>query len=78
MSAVTVKLTNICSGGGHLTLVVSGDASLTRVLELSMLSEQIDAQDVDAFLKVICKLAKKGRTVAQAKTLLQVGVTVAV
>ena len=35
-------------------------------------------QEVEAFLKLICKLAKKGRTNAQARTLLQAGVTVTV
>ena len=78
MSAVTVRLTNTCTGGGHLTFAVTGDASLTRVLDLSTLLEPLDDAEVDAFLKVICKLAKKGHTVAQAKTLLQAGVTVAV
>ena len=78
MSAVTVRLTNVCSGGGHLTLVMSGDESLTRVLELSALTEPLDVAEVDAFLKVICKLVKKNRTVAQTRTLLQAGVTVAV
>ena len=78
MSAVTVRLTSICSGGGHLTFTVAGDASLTRVLDLSALIEPLDDAEVDAFLKVICKLAKKGRTVAQARTLLQAGVTVIV
>ena len=76
MSAVTVRLTNICSGGGHLTFAVTGDATLTQMVDLSTILEPVSDQDVEAFLKVICKLAKKGRTVAQAKTLLQAGVTV--
>lgn len=76
MSAVTVRLTNVCSGGGHLTFAVTGDATLTQMVDISALLEPLDDAEVDAFLKVICKLAKKGRTVAQAKTLLQAGVTV--
>ncbi|MDO8707016.1 MAG: hypothetical protein Q7J84_18975 [Sulfuricaulis sp.] len=78
MSAVTVRLTSICSGGGHLTFTVSGDAVLTRTLDLSSLTDPIEASDVEAFLKIICKMAKKGRTLNQARTLLQAGVTVTV
>jgi len=78
MSAVTVRLTSICSGGNHLTFTVTGDASGTRVLGLGELSEEIDADDVASFLKVICKLVKNGRTIAQARTLLQTGVSVVV
>ena len=78
MSAVTVTLTGICSGGGHLTFSVTGDATLTRMLDLSSLTDPIDAQDVEAFLKVITKLARKGRTQNQARVLLQNGVTVTV
>ena len=78
MSAVTVTLTSICSGGGHLTFTVTGDASRTHVLDLSTLTEPATEQEVEAFLKLVCKLAKNGRTPAQARTLLQAGVTVTV
>lgn len=78
MSTVTVRLSSICAGGNHLTFNVSGDASLSQIVSLSMLSEPIDEQDVVAFLSVLCRLAKRGRTLAQARTLLQAGVTVTV
>ena len=78
MSAVTVTLTSICSGGGHLTFTVTGDASRTQVLDLSVLTEPATEQEVEAFLKLICKMAKMGRTPAQARNLLQTGVTVTV
>lgn len=78
MAAITVTLTEICSGGNHLTFGVTGDASRTRVLELGSLVEPIDPQDVDAFLRVITRMARIGRTNAQARTLLQNGVTVTV
>lgn len=78
MSAVTITLTGICSGGGHLTFTVTGDASRTQVLDLSTLTEPVMEQEIEAFLKLICKLAKMGRTPAQARTLLQAGVTVTV
>lgn len=78
MAAITVTLTEICSGGNHLTFGVTGDASRTRVLELGSLVEPIDPQDVDAFLRFITRMARIGRTNAQARTLLQNGVTVTV
>ena len=78
MSAVTVTLTGICAGGRHLTFTVTGDATLTQVIDLSILSESVTEEEAVAFLKCIGKLAKKGRTNAQARTLLQAGVTVTV
>lgn len=78
MSSVTVRLTGICSGGNHLTFAVTGDAALTQVLDLSILSDPVTEEEAVAFLKCIGKLAKKGRTLAQARTLLQNGVTVTV
>ena len=47
-------------------------------INLDDLAVPLTAEDADAFLRVITKLVKKGRTVAQAKTLLQAGVTVSV
>ena len=78
MSAVTIRLTGICSGGNHLTFAVTGDAERTQVLELQVLTEPVQPEELAAFLKVICKLAKNGRTLAQARTLLQAGVTVTI
>lgn len=78
MSAVTITLTSICAGGNHLTFTVTGDASRTQTLDASVLSEPASEKEVEAFLKLICKLAKNGRTPAQAKALLQAGVTVTV
>jgi ABC-type transporter Mla subunit MlaD len=78
LSAVTVTLTAICSGGNHLTFTATGDATDTLIANLSDLSDPLTDQEKDAFVKVIAKLAKLGRTLNQAKTLLQAGVTVTV
>lgn len=78
MSAVTIRLTAICSGGGHLTFSVTGAKSLTVPVDLSDLSSPIEDQDAVSFCKIIARMAKQGRTVAQARTLLQSGVTVTV
>ena len=78
MSSVTVRLTSICSGGGHLTFSITGDATLSKVLDLPVLIEPLDAQDVESFLRVIVKMARMGRTQNQARTLLQNGVVITV
>ena len=76
MSAVTITLTSICSGGGHLTITATGDINGSTVLNRPDLSGPIT--ETDSFAVVICKLAKKGRTIPQAVALLQAGVTVTV
>ena len=78
MSAVTIRLTNICSGGGHLTFAVTGDATLTRIMNLDDLTDPLTEQDLRSFLRVIAWLAKNGRTINQARVLLQNGVEVKV
>lgn len=78
MTTINIQLTGVCVGGNHLTFDITGAAARTQVLDLALLSAPIDEREVAAFLKVICKLAKQGRTNAQARTLLQVGVTVIV
>jgi hypothetical protein len=78
MATLTVTLTNVCSGGNHLTFTVSGDASATVQGEVADLSAPITEADKQAFVKVISKMSKSGKTLAAAKTQLQTGVTVTV
>jgi hypothetical protein len=78
MTTITITLTGICSGAGHLTFAVTGAKSLTGHVDLSDLSAPITDEDAMAFLKVIGRMAKAGRTLAQTRTLLQAGVTVTV
>ena len=78
MTTLTLTLTGICSGGNHLTFAVTGDASRTAVIDLASLAEPIDDEDVAAFMRVVARMAKRGRTNVQARNLLQAGVTVTV
>lgn len=78
MSAVTVTLANVCSGGNHLTFSVTGDATLSRVVDRDRLLDPLTEADVQSFLRCIAWMAKNGRTFAQARALLQAGVTVTV
>lgn len=78
MSKVTVTITNVCAGGNHLTFSITGDASGSMVIDLPDLLDPITSRDVESFIRVIARLAKKGRTVNQAKALLQAGIQVTV
>lgn len=78
MTTETITLTAICSGGNHLTFTATGAKAMVVPADLSSLSDPITDEDAAAFVKVIAKMAKNGRTVAQARTLLQAGVTVTV
>lgn len=57
MTTLTTTLTSICSGGNHLTFTLTGAVNRLAQLDLSVMSEPIDAQ---------------------ARTLLQTGVTVTI
>ena len=78
MSAITITLSGICSGGNHLTFTVSGARSLTVPVDLAELSEPITDEDAVVFCRVITRMARAGRTLGQARTLLQAGVEITV
>lgn len=78
MTTLTVTLASICPGGNHLGFAITGAKSAYIAVDLSDLTAQITDQDADIFCKVVARMAKSGRTMAQAKTLLQSGVTVIV
>jgi hypothetical protein len=75
MAAVTTTLSAICGGGTHLTFTLSGASSATVPVLLSELSESLTPDELVTYVKCVAKLAKAGRTVAQARTLLEGGVT---
>jgi hypothetical protein len=78
MTTINIALTGICSGGNHLTFSVTGAREMTVLSDLASLSEPISDEDAQAFLRVITRMARAGRTLAQARTLLQAGVEVTV
>jgi len=78
VAAVTITLAGVCSGGNHLRFTISGAASGTVDAELSDLTAPVTETEREAFIKVLVKLARSGRTLAQTRSLLQSGVTVTV
>ena len=78
MTTITVTATAICSGGNHITFAITGDKSMTVNGQVEEIKSALTNDDFEAFVKVLCKLAKNGRTIAQYKTLMQAGVTITV
>lgn len=78
MASLTVTLTAICSGGEHLTFVTSGAKVVTAKGSLSEIQLAVTDDEAVAFLKVLAKLVKVGKTLAQARTALQSDVTITV
>lgn len=80
MASVTVTLTDICSGGNHLTFGVTGarTATVPGTREEFVEGGPISDEDMAIFIKCLCRLARAGRTMAQARNVLQAGVTVTV
>lgn len=78
MASITITLTNTCSGGNHVVLSVTGEKSATIRSEIDQLLDPITEDDALAFVRVLVKLAKVGRTKVQLKNLLESGLTVSV
>lgn len=79
MASVTTTLTNICSGGNHLTLTVQyGARTKTLRMERDTLVDDLSDDDIETWCRIIAKLVRQGKTNAQAAAALQAGVTVSV
>jgi hypothetical protein len=80
MTTALVTLRSICAGGNHLTfgVAVDGEQEMRRVLDLAHVQEPLTEEEAQAFLKTVAKMAMRGRTLNQARTLLQAGVTLVV
>lgn len=78
MTTIVASLTNACGGGNHLDfrITVDGQATNLRGVDISELTQPITDDDKLTLLKIIVRGVKAGKTVAQAQTLLQAGVTV--
>ncbi len=78
MTTVVVTMTVLCGSGGHARLAVTGAKTGAYDIHTSVLSDPITDEDAEAFIKIIGKMAKAGRTNQQTIALLQAGVTVTV
>jgi hypothetical protein len=78
MATLTLKLTNLCPAGNHFTLTATGDVSHTVTFSANEFSEPVTEAEKDAFIKLLVKFAKIGRTATQVKTALTNGAVVTV
>lgn len=76
MATITVTATSICAGGNHLHLSVTGARTASVRLDIENMAAPITDDDMAAFVRVLCRLCRSGKTPAQTKLTLQSGVTV--
>ncbi len=76
MASITTTLIAICAGGDHLTFSITGAKTLTVSADFAEMNSPITDEEAVAFVKVIAKLCKSGKTIAQTKTALQAGIVV--
>ena len=76
MGTITVRKTRECADGTHISIAVTGDYNGTFNFYAPDLLEPITDDDREVFLKVLLRLCKKGKTMAQVKNALNNGITV--
>lgn len=78
MGSITLTKTRECADGTHLTISITGDFTGTINFYAPDLMEPITNDDREAFLRVLLRLCKKGKTMAQVKNALNNGITVSI
>lgn len=80
MATVTIRSESFCAGGGHatLSLAVNGSPRGQWTLLAEDVLDDITDEEVEAFLKLLIRAHKVGRTKAQVRADLQAGITVTV
>ena len=67
MSSITITRTSECANQNHVVLEVSGDVSYTYRGDMDALTSPVTEEEKEAFIKVLMKIAKIGRTRAQIR-----------
>ncbi len=79
MSSITFQKVYECAAGDHLRLSVTGDVPAQDIgIYLPDLTSTITEEEKQAFLKVLLRVAKIGRTQQQVKTALTNGYTITI
>ena len=77
MASITFKKVYECAAGDHLRLTITGDVPSQEIgVYLPDLAGAITEEEKQAFLKVLLRVARIGRTQAQIKTALTNGYTI--
>lgn len=78
MANITLTKSTECASQNHLIVAVTGDITFTWHTNLDDISESITDDEKIAFLKVLVRIAKIGRTRAQIRTALTNGYTITI
>lgn len=78
MASLTITRTVECDAQNHVTLSITGDVSYTYHGTMTDLTGPISDSEKDAFVKLLIRFAKIGRTPAQVRNALTNGVTVTI
>jgi len=78
MASMNIQRTWECGSLNHVTLSVTGDVTHTYHGDMADLIAPITEDEKNAFIKVLIRFAKIGRTNAQVRTALTNGVVVTI
>lgn len=70
MATLTFKLRNICTGGNHADLYITGDYNKMLPVDVGTFTDPIPDEDVEAFIRVLLRIKSVDYTKAQIKTAL--------
>ena len=78
MASITLTRTAECANLNHIVIAVTGDTTYTYRGTMDDITSPISDDEKDAFIKVLLRLAKIGRTNAAVRTALGNGYTVTI
>lgn len=78
MASITLTRTFECAAQNHIGIAVTGDVSYTYHGDMADITAPITDSEKQAFIKVLLRIAKIGRTAAQVRTALTNGYTVTI
>lgn len=78
MAALTLTRTSECAGQTHITIAVSGDVSYTYHGNMDDITAPVTEEEKEAFIKVLLRVAKIGRTRGQIRNALTNGYTIVI
>lgn len=78
MASLTFTRTWECASQNHVTINVTGDVTYTFHGDIDDLTRPVTEEEKEAFMKVLLRVAKIGRTRAQIRNALANGYTVTI
>jgi hypothetical protein len=80
MSTIRINVTNVCSGGGHLTISATENLGtpIEFVVDMDEIMQPLSADELRGIVKYLVRSHAQGKTSGQETTLLQTGITVVI